>query len=199
MEMETREYMRDYEQSRPRSLKPYRIKDVLFTDTFYSSIPSVRGHTCFQMFALKRCMYSRAIPMKAERFAYDAYRDFILNAGAPVATVSDNARIYTSKKWKAINNKYFIQGRFTVAYHQSSNLAELIGGKRKYALVKLFHYTPDAPLIYWCFGLEFLDLVCIHLSKQGLKGKTPHQALKGNTEACSDSLGSVPSGTMHLH
>lgn len=81
MEMETREYMHDYKQSRTRSLKPYLIKDVLFE--------SVRGHTCFQMFALKHSMYSTATPMKAEKFAYDAYRDFIVNVGAPVATVKD--------------------------------------------------------------------------------------------------------------
>ena len=119
MEMETREYMRDYKQSRTTALKPYRIKDILFTDTFFSSIKSVRGHTCFQMFALKRSMYSQAVPMKAERYVYDAYRDFIVNVGAPVKTVSDNARVYTSQKWKDINRTYLIQQGFTIAYHQS--------------------------------------------------------------------------------
>ncbi|GFH61247.1 hypothetical protein CTEN210_17723 [Chaetoceros tenuissimus] len=98
-------------------------------------------------------MYLKSVPMKAERFVYDAYRDFIVDVGAPVAT--------------------------------SSNLAELIGGKGKYALVKLFHYTPQAPYEYWCYGLEFLVLVRIHLSRQGLKNKTSHQALFGDTKDIS--------------
>ncbi|GFH49047.1 hypothetical protein CTEN210_05523 [Chaetoceros tenuissimus] len=168
MEMETREYMRDYKQSRTTVLKPYRIKDVLYTDTFFSTIKSVRGHTCFQMFALKRSMYTKSVPMKAERFVYDAYRDFIVNVGAPVATVSDNAQVYTSAQWKEINRTYLIQTRFTITYHQSSNFAELIG-----------------VLVLWFGILEFLDLVSTHLSRQGLKNKTSHQALFRDTEDIS--------------
>ncbi|GFH50653.1 hypothetical protein CTEN210_07129 [Chaetoceros tenuissimus] len=183
MEMEMREYMQDFKQSQTTVLKPYRIKDVLYTDTFFSTIKSVHGHTCFQMFVLKRSMYTKSVPMKAEQFVYNAYRDFIVNVGAPVATVSDNARVFTSAQWKEINRTYLIQTRFTIAYHQSSNFAELIGGKQKYALVKLFHYTPHAPYEYWCYGLEFLDLFSIHLSRQGLQNKTSH--LFGDTEDIS--------------
>ena len=47
LEMETREYMRDYRKSRSNPLRPMRIDDTLFTDTFYSSKKSIRGMTCF--------------------------------------------------------------------------------------------------------------------------------------------------------
>ena len=66
LDMETREYMRDYAKSRTNPLRPYRINDILFTDTFFSTIRSIRGNTCFQVFALKRTMYSFATHMKAE-------------------------------------------------------------------------------------------------------------------------------------
>lgn len=159
LDMETREYMRDYAKSRTNALRPYRINDILFTDTFYSTIRSIRGNTCFQVFALKKCMYSVATPMKSERFVYGAYEDFITNVGAANAVVSDNAQVYKSEKWKDINRRVVTQVRFTVPYSQSSNFVELIGGKYKYGLVKLYHYTPQAPYSYWDFGLEYMSLV----------------------------------------
>ena len=103
LEMETREYMRDYRKSRASPLRPTRIDDTLFTDTFYSTKKSIRGHTCFQLFALKKCMFSVATPMKTESNAYEVYTDFIISVGAPNMCVSDDARVYTSKRWKDIN------------------------------------------------------------------------------------------------
>lgn len=190
LDMETRDYMRDYAKSRTTALRPYRINDTLFTDTFYSTIRSIRGNTCFQVFALKKCMYSVATPMKSERFVYGAYEDFITNVGAANAVVSDNAQVYKSEKWRDINRKVVTQVRFTVPYHQSSNFAELIGGKYKYGLVKLFHYTPQAPYCYWDFGLEFMSLVEKYLSKRKLKGRCPASNLRGET--CDISIFRFP-------
>ena len=119
--------------------------------------------------------------MKTESSAYDAYTDFIIEVGAPNVCVSDHAGIYLSDKWKNINRKYCIVGRFTVPYHQSSNFAELIGGKKKYALAKLFHETPHAPYKYWCYGLEFLCLAQNHCSRRKLRGRTPISFLRGAT------------------
>ena len=181
MDMETREYMRDYRKSRSSPLRPIRIDDTLFTDTFYATLKSIRGHTCFQQFALKKCLFSVATPMKTESNAYDVYTDFIISVGAPNICVSDEARVYTSKRWKSINRKYCISCRYVVPYHQSSNFAELIGGKMKYALAKLFHQTQHAPYKYWCYGLEFVSFVQTHLSRVKLGGQTPYARLKGVT------------------
>ena len=51
---ETREYMRDCYKTRAWTLNPRRIDDNMYLDTFYSSLPSVRGYKCFQLFALKK-------------------------------------------------------------------------------------------------------------------------------------------------
>ena len=126
-------------------------------------------------------MFSVATPMKTESNAYDAYTDFIINVGAPNICVSDDAKIYLSDKWKSINRKYCISGRLTVPYHQSSNFAELIGGKMKYYLAKLYHKTPHAPYQYWCYGLEFISLAQNYLSCVRLDGLTPYARLKGMT------------------
>ena len=54
LQAETREYMRDSLQARALPLRPYRIDDVLFSDTFFSGICSICGYTMFQMFAYKK-------------------------------------------------------------------------------------------------------------------------------------------------
>ena len=114
-----------------------------------------------------------------------AYHDFIIKYGAPNKTVSDNARVYLSKYWTDRNCKYCIECGLTVPYHHSSNFAEGEGGNRKYWLVKLFHYTPHAPIKYWCFGLDFLNSVSKFLSKQSLNGRCPAKKVTGETRDIS--------------
>ncbi|KAI2513042.1 hypothetical protein MHU86_1333 [Fragilaria crotonensis] len=46
VESETREIMRDHFQTRLPELKVRRVNDTCYVDTFFSSIPSVRGYTC---------------------------------------------------------------------------------------------------------------------------------------------------------
>ena len=53
LEAESREYMRDYYRTRAYALQPKRINDVLFSDTFFPQIRSIRGYKAFQMFAYK--------------------------------------------------------------------------------------------------------------------------------------------------
>ena len=54
LDCETREYMRDHFQTRLHQLRPKRLDDVLYVDTFFSSITSVRGLKCSMFLALKR-------------------------------------------------------------------------------------------------------------------------------------------------
>jgi hypothetical protein len=51
VEAETRELMRDHFMTRLPELKVRRVNDTCFVDTFFSSIPSVRGYTCFNLYA----------------------------------------------------------------------------------------------------------------------------------------------------
>ena len=55
LEAETREYMRDHRAQRVYSIRPKRINDTLYSDTFFSSLPSIRGYRMFQMFSFKHC------------------------------------------------------------------------------------------------------------------------------------------------
>ena len=180
-EGEIGEYMRDYHKTHVFALQSRRLDDTLYVDCFFSSIRSIRGFTCFQMHAMKQSKLSITTNLRKECHAPDAYTDFIINYGAPNKTVSDNAQVYLGNKWTTINRKYCIERGQTVPYHQSSNYAENEGGNRKYWLVKLLHNTPHAPLMYWCFAMDFLNSVGKFISKTSLGGKCAAELVKGET------------------
>ena len=95
LQAETREYMRDHYKTRVWALRPRRINDICYSDTFFSAIASVRGYRCFQLFAFKRSNYDVLCLMKREADAPSAYEDMIRNIGAPNKTVTDNAKVLT--------------------------------------------------------------------------------------------------------
>ena len=86
--------MPDYRKSRSNPLRPMRIYDTLFTDTFYLTRQSIQGKKCFQIFALQKCIFSVAMPMKTESNVYDSYADFIINVGTPNIYVSNTTKVY---------------------------------------------------------------------------------------------------------
>ena len=181
LQSETREYMRDSLQARAYPLRPHRINDTLFSDTFYSGIVSIRGYKCFQMFAYKKSQMDVVQLMKREKEAIEKYEDTIIEYGAPTKTVTDNAQVMTGKGWRTVNRKYCIQTGKTVPYQQQQNYAESRGGNFKFAVCKLMHMTPHSPVEYWCFAASFLDKVRRVLSKPKLNGASAMQQVYGCT------------------
>jgi hypothetical protein len=181
LEAETREYMRDHFQARLRMLRPYRINDTLFTDTFFASVKSVRGYDKFQMFAFYHCKVDIGKLMHRESQAVGELQDIIREIGAPNYIVSDNAKVYRSSAWIKVLRDNVIESRFSEAYHQNQNYAELRGGLLKTAVLKLFHMTPWAPLEYWCYAVEYLNYVRPLLAQQSLDWRPGQEVLQGET------------------
>ena len=181
LQAETREYMRDHYKTRVWALRPRRINDTCYSDTFFSSTVSIRGFKCFQMFAFKRSKFDAIKLMRREAQAPEAYEDIIREFGAPNKTVTDNAQVLTGHKWTSINRRYCIETGLTVPHHQHQNYSEGEGGNFKFALLKLMHNTKHAPLSYWCFAANFLDKVRRFLSKQSLEGRCANEMINGDT------------------
>ena len=173
--------MRNYFKKRVWALKPRRIDDVLYSDTFFSSVQSIRGFKCFQLFALKKTKLTTVRLLRKESQAPEAYEDVIRSIGAPNRTVTDNARVCNSTKWVTINRRFSIETGLTVPHHQHQNYSEREGGVFKFRILNLFHNTPHAPIEYWCYAAEFLDQVGSYISKETLKGRCPQEKLLGNT------------------
>ncbi len=181
LEAETREYMRDHFKSRVRCLRPKRINDTLYSDTFFSTVKSIRGYSKFQLFTFKTCKRTICTLMKRESQAPDAYLDIIRTIGAPNRTVTDNARVCTGERWTKINRDFCIETGLTIPHHQNQNIAEFEGGCTKLRTLKMFHETPWAPPAYWCYCVDYINETNGYLARQSLGWKTPNEILLGET------------------
>ena len=77
VEAESRTYMRDHLKARLLPLRPHRINDTCFTDTFFSKIPSVRGFTMFQMFAFWQSKFDVPYLMTRKSQAPSRFQDLV--------------------------------------------------------------------------------------------------------------------------
>ena len=148
VEAEQRELMRDHRVTRLAPLRPHCINDVCYSDTFFSSLASVRGYIMFQLFALLECKVNKVYLMRRKSQAHDKFADFVRQVGAFNYMITDHAE-ELGADWLAVARRSMIDTFLTEPYHQNSNLAERRGGSLKDAMQILFLNTPWAPLKYW--------------------------------------------------
>ena len=60
LQAESRSYLRDYYKTRVWGLRPKRIDDVIYSDTLFSSVNSVRNYSYFQLFAFKASKFTKS-------------------------------------------------------------------------------------------------------------------------------------------
>ena len=179
VEAETREIMRDHLQTRLPQLKVRRVNDRCYVDTFFSSVPSVRGFTCWNLFAFKKTGMDAVYLMRRRSQSPTTLTSLITDYGAPVEIFSDNASEFCGKKWRDVLSTYMIGSLFTEPHHPNENLAERRGGALKAATVHLLTVT-GAPLDYWCFALEYMTLIRSVLARRSLRWKSPHECHWGD-------------------
>lgn len=174
VESETREIMRDHLQTRLPELKVRRMNDTCHVDTFFSSIPSVRGYTCWNLFSFQKSGLDAAYLMHRRSQSPSTLTRMINEFGAPRQLKSDNAPEFQGKKWTAQLVSMSISSVFTGPHHPNQNLAERRGGMLKAATTHLLRIT-GAPLQYWCFALEYMCLVRSVTARRSLEWLSPHE------------------------
>ncbi|KAI2505565.1 hypothetical protein MHU86_8901 [Fragilaria crotonensis] len=174
VEAETREMMRDHFQTRLPQLKVRRLNDLCYVDTFFSSIPSVRGYTYWNLFSFQRTGWDVVYLMRRRSQSPSTLPKMVAECGAPTRLKSDNAPEFKGKRWISYLESLSIKSEYTEAHHPNQNLAERRGGALKAATVHLLTVT-GAPLAYWCFALEYMCLVRTVLARRSLNWLTPHE------------------------
>jgi hypothetical protein len=174
VESETREVMRDHFQTRLPELKVRRINDICYVDTFFSSVPSVRGYTCFNLYCFKTTGLDVLFLMHRRSQSPPTLARLITECGAPTQLKSDNAPEFKSKKWMSYLEDYTISSAYTEAHHPNQNLAERRGGMLKTATTHLLRIT-CAPLDFWCYAMEYVCLVRTVTARRSLNWQSPHE------------------------
>jgi hypothetical protein len=83
VEAENRDDLREFMKSHLLALRFRHLNDTFHTDTACCKVTSVRGHTCFQVYAGVESAAVYACPMKRKFHATNSLKDFCRNVGAP--------------------------------------------------------------------------------------------------------------------
>jgi len=180
IEPESRLIPRQYRAQRAQSLHPVRLPGRVDTDPFYSTIPSVRGFKCLQLFVHVDSKFIWGKLMRREALSSGAYQDFIRNVGAPNLLVSDNSKNQAGNKWRDISRTYCIKHNFTAPKNQNQSHAERNIGTMKRHTFQLL-WSAKAPLSFWCYALMFAIDTWNYSAKRKLGWATPIEKLRGNT------------------
>jgi len=119
IESETRAYPRQHRQKRLLPLHVRRIPGRTCGDTFFSSIRSVRGYTCVQLFAASFADFLWVKCLRRESQVPGAYKDFVTEVGAPNELLIDNSKVQCGEKFAKFNRKILTTHVFSTPHNQN--------------------------------------------------------------------------------
>ena len=180
VEMENREAPQQHRKSRVLPLHPRRIPGRTDSDTYFSSVKSIRGYTCVQLFVtlLAQFLYVRC--MRKESHSHGAYQDFVRHVGAPNTLLTDNAQTQTGQKWTATSRANATKQINSVPHNQNQNQAERKIQDIKKRVILTLRYS-KAPLVFWCYCLQFIVDCLNHSAHKQLDWRTPMERMHGHT------------------
>ena len=180
VESEIREYPRQHRQKRLHALHYRRIPGRTCADTFFSSVKSIRGFTCVQLFVATHWDLIWVKLLRRESQVPGAYIDFCKEVGAPNELLTDNSKVQSGRKFQEINRKNKTDHNFTTPHCQNQNVAERKIQDVKHKAIMVL-YRADAPLSFWCFATRFIVDCLNHTAKAKLNWQIPQALFKSNT------------------
>lgn len=180
IESENREYPQQHRQKRLHALHYKRIPGRTCGDTFFSSISSIRGFTCVQLFVATAWDFLWVKVLRRESQVPGAYIDFCKEVGAPNELLTDNSKVQSGRKFQEINRKNKTDHNYTTPHCQNQNLAERKIQDVKHKAIMLL-YSSDAPLSFWCFAVKYIVDCLNHTAKQSLNWQVPQTLRSSNT------------------
>src|SRR5688500_15076677 len=122
--MDNCESPRQHRKQRLQALHPRRIEGRTDSNTFFSTIQSVQGHTCIQIFILLLSKFIYIHLMKRKSTSHGAYQDFICKVGAPNLLHTNNLKTQTGDKWRQISRVNVTEQINSAPHDQNQNHSE---------------------------------------------------------------------------
>jgi len=180
IEMENRVAPRQHRKQRLLPLHPRRLEGRTDSDTFFSSLKSIRGYTCAQLFFHIPTGYLFVRCMRLESHSHGAYQDYVRDVGAPNVLLTDNSRTQIGKKWTKTSRDNITKQIQIAPHNQQQNQAERkIRDIKTRVLVAL--RNANAPIEFWCYCMLWIVDCFNHTAVQGLEWQTPKGLLDGIT------------------
>jgi hypothetical protein len=180
VEMDNREAPRQHRKQRVLPLHPKRLEGRTDSDTFFSSIISIRNFACVQIFVhlVSRFIYVQC--MRKESESHGAYQDFIREVGAPNVLLTDNAQTEVGKLWTKTSRDNATKRIYSVPHNQNQNQAERKIHDVKKRTIKTLRLA-RAPLEFWCYCMKYMVDCLNHTSHKTIGYRVPMERLYGMT------------------
>jgi hypothetical protein len=180
VEMDKREAPRQHRKQRVQALHPKRIEGRTDSDTFFSSVKSIRNFGCVQIFysVLHRYIFVRG--MRKESESHGAYQDLVRELGAPNILLTDNAQTQVGKKWTRTSRDNATRQIKIAPHNQNQNNAERKIQDVKRRTIMTLRYG-KAPLVFWCFCMMFIVDCLNHSAQKELGYRTSMEKMHGHT------------------
>ena len=101
-----------------------RLEGQTDSDTFFSSVKSICGFRCVQLFVHLLTQFLFIANLRREKDNYGAYQDYIREVGTPNILLADNAKSQTGKKWTETSLKNQTQQIMSAPDKQNQNALE---------------------------------------------------------------------------
>lgn len=124
IESETREIMRDHFASRFPCFKFRRLNSIICLDTFFSSVKSIRGYTCFNLYSCTKSGYDLPVLMHRRSQLPQTIMTFVKKCGIPKVIPSDNAPEFKGRQFQKELHRLIIDTTLTEPHHPNQNTAE---------------------------------------------------------------------------
>ena len=116
--------------SRHQMLRRPRLNEVIATDTYFSSVRSIEGYNCAQVYYGCTSKIIEVYGMRTESEFISTYQDFMRERGIPHTLRRDNAKSENSAALKQLHRDLIVNDQFTEPHHPQQNPAE--GGAVKF-------------------------------------------------------------------
>ena len=165
----------------------HRLAETFATDTMFSSVASLGGSTCVQLYCGQKSFFTAAYGMKTESEGPESLEDFVREVGAPHCIHNDNSKMQTGVEWNKILCKYNIAAENTEPDHPEQNPAEHRIKTVKHTTSKIMDRT-GAPVFLWLLCLLYVVYLLNWVAMDALGGRTPIEVALGETPDISALL-----------
>ena len=124
-----------------------RLEGRTDSDTFFSSVKSIRGYRCIQLFVHLLSQFLWIANLWQEKDNHGAYQNYIIEVGTPNILLTDNAKSQFGKKWTETLRKNKTKQIQLAPYKQNQNQSERkVGDVERRVEYTLF--ASQAPIIF---------------------------------------------------
>jgi len=162
-------------------LKHRRLNTVMYTDTMFSKVKSLRQNTCAQIFTTD-FQWTKAYPIRTKADAHLSLDSLFSRVGIPKRIIPDNAPELVQGDFKRKLLRASVDIKPVEAYSPNQNLAETCIRELKRAYRKLMKST-NCPAVLWDFAFEYVAEIRSHTAHplHALQGDVPQTILLGDT------------------